>query len=192
MSKELKPCPFCGGNARYYHDSSHWTYVECSKCHTKSDVVTISVHYCAEDRAAELWNTRVDEKPIRDDAEVSVGATQGPLKYFICPDEPVNTYILTLNKVAACCILRCDTCAISISCNGPLESGEVKAPLRKWLPGDKVPDGYYWFVKGNTKEINLVDKQSVLFNYDLPTDLRDFDFDELYGPIPELEVPKNV
>ena len=63
MTDELKPCPFCGGEARKYH----WQYgdaigrlvkkygVECVKCRADLPIRLCSEH---ESEAIAAWNTR--------------------------------------------------------------------------------------------------------------------------------------
>lgn len=55
---ELKPCPFCGGEATLYTHSGQFNdgmfSVGCDDCHISTDT------YLAPRRAIELWNRRVD------------------------------------------------------------------------------------------------------------------------------------
>jgi hypothetical protein len=55
MTTELKPCPFCGGNAVYDRRGSHRqsTIVECTECSARLE----SNDYLFPERA---WNTRAD------------------------------------------------------------------------------------------------------------------------------------
>ena len=56
---ELKPCPFCGGNAESY---TPWTgdaygyWIRCEECGCETDV------YSAQKYAVEAWNERVGEQ----------------------------------------------------------------------------------------------------------------------------------
>ena len=53
---ELKPCPFCGGEANVKHHSNNfidWWEVECSNCH-----VSQNERYEYEFEAVAAWNTR--------------------------------------------------------------------------------------------------------------------------------------
>lgn len=56
---ELKPCPFCGGEARFASESDTVVFVTCKKCHVETRGVGVSAYYCANDIAAKLWNDRV-------------------------------------------------------------------------------------------------------------------------------------
>lgn len=58
MSKDdLKPCPFCGGSARYDNaDCGPWEWVECRECGAKGP----EVNYNRRDEcsAVAAWNAR--------------------------------------------------------------------------------------------------------------------------------------
>lgn len=61
MSEDLKPCPFCGGEAEV-HPSSDWNtrfsgktfFVWCDKCETRGD------YYNSEAEAVAAWNARAE------------------------------------------------------------------------------------------------------------------------------------
>lgn len=53
---ELKPCPFCGGEAKLYKAKSWEIFVECTSCHTDS-----AIFYDVE-KAIEAWNRRTDNE----------------------------------------------------------------------------------------------------------------------------------
>lgn len=57
MSEELKPCPFCGYNARFTK-SQGVSKVWCIKCGTSSGL-------CPYDHAIERWNTRTSEDALK-------------------------------------------------------------------------------------------------------------------------------
>lgn len=64
---ELKPCPFCGGEAKIVDQSSRrtdgssfggkWKYIRCTKCAYKSEL------YFWDDRKTMIddWNRRADD-----------------------------------------------------------------------------------------------------------------------------------
>ena len=51
-TEELKPCPFCGGEATVRKKNSRWR-VECRKCSMRS-----VKWYYSESKAITAWNTR--------------------------------------------------------------------------------------------------------------------------------------
>ena len=58
MDKQLKPCPFCGGEAKLYTDP--WSTVMCHKCKAMSAYFLHKADYCSVDKAIEAWNRRVN------------------------------------------------------------------------------------------------------------------------------------
>lgn len=63
MNDELKLCPFCGGEAvlkiKSFDIFNNAAFVECKKCHARTDMIEASLHYTAIDRAKRFWNRRV-------------------------------------------------------------------------------------------------------------------------------------
>lgn len=63
---ELKPCPFCGGEAEYVYRAGILiaalcpVVVKCKECGAVTAYVDASTEYCAKDKAAELWNRRTE------------------------------------------------------------------------------------------------------------------------------------
>ncbi len=60
---ELKPCPFCGGDAELRHtditsEYGRTSYVTCTKCLIKGTMINISFKYSSDERAIEAWNRR--------------------------------------------------------------------------------------------------------------------------------------
>lgn len=59
MNDELKPCPFCGGEAKIKRYDSFLVYIKCgnSECFVSSETV-----FCRSiERAIHIWNTRPNE-----------------------------------------------------------------------------------------------------------------------------------
>lgn len=54
---ELKPCPFCGGEANHYHHAFTCAehYICCDECGAKSDV------YFTKAEAVSAWNRRAKD-----------------------------------------------------------------------------------------------------------------------------------
>lgn len=64
MSKELKPCPFCGGDAEIEHYANqflgviNYARVKCQKCGAKGPAFRLAMDYAADEKAADGWNGR--------------------------------------------------------------------------------------------------------------------------------------
>lgn len=62
---KLKPCPFCGGEARLRHENfgvDKYSYCQCvnSACEAKTRNVMISTLFSSDEKAVEIWNRRAD------------------------------------------------------------------------------------------------------------------------------------
>ena len=59
---DLKPCPFCGGEALLSHDYEGMgaSYVRCKKCGLESIRFIRAFDTASDDRAVEYWNRRTD------------------------------------------------------------------------------------------------------------------------------------
>jgi Lar family restriction alleviation protein len=62
---ELKPCPFCGGEADFnigeQGNGLPWHYIECSECSACGPNIEYAAHNIAvKECLAEAWNTRAD------------------------------------------------------------------------------------------------------------------------------------
>lgn len=72
MSGELLPCPFCGADARCWHDTSsdyarNWSWmVECGGCNASME------GYRVESDVIAAWNRRIPSP----DSEVGPSSTQ--------------------------------------------------------------------------------------------------------------------
>lgn len=62
---KLKPCPFCGGKAKFKDIGARKTAISvgCTTCCASSRIILISAEYCANERAAKDWNRRADVSP---------------------------------------------------------------------------------------------------------------------------------
>lgn len=66
---ELKPCPFCGGEAVmksyltnggvFTRDNEH-VYITCKSCGARSKEWRMSIRYSALEKAEEEWNRRAE------------------------------------------------------------------------------------------------------------------------------------
>lgn len=59
MTDELKPCPFCGGEAKIERYDSSLTYVKCANSKCPVDPCTMSCR--SREQAIKIWNTRFNE-----------------------------------------------------------------------------------------------------------------------------------
>ena len=62
---KLKPCPFCGGEAKLKHtditsEYREASYVICTVCYARGRIVSASCGYCADDHVIEEWNRRAE------------------------------------------------------------------------------------------------------------------------------------
>ena len=73
MSEELKPCPFCGGEARLIHLNDVNKYVECVDCNAESAL------YDRRIQAIEAWNNR----PIEDEKDREIERLKHKLNNII-------------------------------------------------------------------------------------------------------------
>ena len=60
---ELKPCPFCGGNAILDHDFTEpgFSYIRCERCGLESVHFIKSFEIASDERAIKYWNRRANE-----------------------------------------------------------------------------------------------------------------------------------
>ena len=61
---ELKPCPFCGGDASLMHEekgiNKDGSVVMCKACGIKGQWIEKSYRYASDALAIEAWNRRAD------------------------------------------------------------------------------------------------------------------------------------
>ena len=62
---KLKPCPFCGGEAKIrtktFDIFNVAAYVYCTRCGAKTGLFEANVNRAAVEEAKELWNKRSDD-----------------------------------------------------------------------------------------------------------------------------------
>lgn len=57
MCSVLKPCPFCGGKARFDHDARGWNWIACERCNASSNARVSVMDDCLP-LLVEHWNAR--------------------------------------------------------------------------------------------------------------------------------------
>lgn len=62
---ELKPCPFCGGEAMLDYEcyGGGKSFVYCKSCRISTERFEISREYASDEKAIEAWNRRVSDEP---------------------------------------------------------------------------------------------------------------------------------
>ena len=74
IEKELKSCPFCGGNAKIEHiDDTYLCYAVCTKCHATAQGFFNYPGSNSEEKSVFAWNRRAGEPPAADVQEVKHG-----------------------------------------------------------------------------------------------------------------------
>lgn len=58
MTNELKPCPFCGGEAYAVDALEKRAHAVCDTCHAST------AYYFSEAEAIEAWNTRAEPQKV--------------------------------------------------------------------------------------------------------------------------------
>lgn len=72
MKTELKPCPFCGGDASFDHDDNGWNWIHCKSCDATTNARVSAMDDC-KPLLAEAWNRRAPAEPVKvlSDAEIN-------------------------------------------------------------------------------------------------------------------------
>ena len=60
MENELKPCPFCGGDAELRHECAGpgYSYIQCDQCGIKSVSFMKAFDRSSDEEAISYWNRR--------------------------------------------------------------------------------------------------------------------------------------
>ena len=67
---ELKPCPFCGGEAIVVKTERCGRYIECWDCGGRTEEFETDYAGSAHDKAISAWNRRAQHMPTVDTVEV--------------------------------------------------------------------------------------------------------------------------
>lgn len=81
MTKELKPCPFCGGKAEIIKDEMH-VWVHCTNCDSDTDL------YQIQKEAVAAWNRR----PILEQLEAENKRLREALEHAVTTDTTVDKW----------------------------------------------------------------------------------------------------
>ena len=65
---ELKPCPFCGGEASLGEKNMgrgvYGAVVRCTNCGCESKAYSARLDWCANEMATEAWNRRAEDGKV--------------------------------------------------------------------------------------------------------------------------------
>ena len=68
MQVELKPCPFCGGEATYHTDNGPtgevYGWVGCNECDAMSCHIDVRSMQSEETHPIDAWNTRAGDSDV--------------------------------------------------------------------------------------------------------------------------------
>lgn len=80
MSIDLKPCPFCGGEAEFGGNYHTGFFVECLSCGTNDPLPNLNF---SMDEVAAAWNTRA-ERTCRMDCVGYIGTEESHASIYQC------------------------------------------------------------------------------------------------------------
>ena len=67
---KLKPCPFCGGEAKIKENGAEYNYISCKRCKN-------GTAYGYQDQVIARWNTRAERTCKRVSSAIEVGEVNG-------------------------------------------------------------------------------------------------------------------
>ena len=112
IEKELKSCPFCGGEAKIERiDDSYLCYVICTKCHATAPGFFNYPGSNSEEKSVHAWNRRAGEPPAADVQEIKHGEWREHNKIYICSQcgySFEHEGYLALFNYCPCCGARMD------------------------------------------------------------------------------------
>lgn len=78
MSDELKPCPFCGGEARAFYSEEGGTFdVQCQQCGAIPFIGSRTSEIRTLDGVIAAWNARTERTCVLEDIPYEPGAWEG-------------------------------------------------------------------------------------------------------------------
>lgn len=89
---ELKPCPFCGGEANYHpdHTTERLDTVYCSRCDVSVSDFNIDG---PQGSCIAGWNTRADLPPKVKPLEWELTHTKGGMRTYVAPSPHAPSYV---------------------------------------------------------------------------------------------------
>ncbi len=94
---ELKPCPFCGGEAAFDFDDSGYEWIYCRKCGINTDT-EISTDCCAKEKLSKAWNNRPHDNKIKAEA-VRAAFLDGAACFGVMQSTAIEVYETSDTKI---------------------------------------------------------------------------------------------